>query len=126
MHLWIFITAYLNIKGVTQTLGASVAGSVNLSWSIIFFLCSFQGLQLFMTLSEIKCIVVSVHHYDKAFLVFCKLKFITLVLMFPQQVVDVNYFLLLCNESCYIFISILLQSSEVLTSCEQFFNQVNL
>lgn len=79
-----------------------------------------------MALSEVKCIVVSVHHCDKTFFVFCKLKFITLVLMFSQQVVDVNYFLLLCNESCYIFISILLQSSEVLTSCEQFFNQVNL
>lgn len=126
MHLWIFITAYLSIKEGIQTLAATVTSFVNLSWSIIFFLCSFQGLQLFMTLSEIKCIVVSVHHYDKAFLVFCKLKFITLVLMFSQQVVDVNYFLLLCNESCYIFISILLQSSEVLTSCEQFFNQVNL
>lgn len=126
MHLWIFITAYLSIKEGIQTLAATVTSFVNLSWSIIFFLCSFQGLQLFMTLSEIKCIVVSVHHYDKTFLVFCKLKFITLVLMFSQQVVDVNYFLLLCNESCYIFISILLQSSEVLTSCEQFFNQVNL
>jgi len=79
-----------------------------------------------MTLSKVKYILVSVHHCDKAFFVFCKLKLITLLLMFSQQVVDVNYFLLLCNESCYIFISILLQSSEVLTSCEKFFNQVNL
>lgn len=79
-----------------------------------------------MTLLEVELTVVSVHHCDKARFVFCKFKFITLVLMFSQQVVDVNYFLNLCNENCYIFISILLQSSEVLTSCEQFFNQVNL
>lgn len=126
MHIWIFIMAYLGI--IKRHTGPSCQSG--LLYKTItkhdFPLCSFQGLQLFMPLLEIWCTAVSVHHCDKALFVFCKLEFITLVLMFSQQVVVVNYFLLLCNESCYIFISILLQSSEVLTSCEQFFNQVNL
>lgn len=68
MHLWIFKIAYLGIEGGTQTLAVRVGSSVKLSWSMIFFLWSFQGLQLFTPLSEVKCIVVSVHHCGKAFL----------------------------------------------------------
>lgn len=48
MHLWIY--AYLGIEGGPQTLAARVASSVKLPWSMIFFLWSFQGLQLFTAL----------------------------------------------------------------------------